>query len=313
MEAPMFNRRQIIPTLTALLALPPAGRAQAAATARLISAISRDMSALEVRSGGRLGVAVLDTASGKAFGHRADERFIMCSTFKLLIAGFVLRRVDRGQERLDRRIRYGKGVLMGNSPATRKHVADGMTVGQLCEATITVSDNAAANLLLDTFGGPVALTGFIRSLGDMVTSTDGYEPDINVAKPGQIDNTTSPNAMLSTLRTLTLGTALSPASRRQLVAWLVANKTGDKRLRAGLPTGWKAAGWTVGDKTGSWGDDTKGTTNDIAVIWPPARAGLARSPLLVTAYLTDSTLNSAGRNAVIAEVARLVVASGYAA
>lgn len=304
----MIDRRQVLATLSALPVLTGARGATAAATARLTSAISRGMNALEVRSGGRLGVAVLDTAGGKTFGHRADERFIMCSTFKVLIAGFVLRRVDQGQERLDRRVRYGKAALINNSPATEKHVADGMTVGQLCEATITLSDNAAANLLLDTFGGPAPLTGFIRSLGDTVTSTDGYEPHINVAKPGQIDNTTSPNAMLATLRSLTLGAALSPASRRQLVAWLVANKTGDKRLRAGLPAGWKASGWKVGDKTGSWADDKGGTTNDIAVIWPPGRA-----PLLVTAYLTESTLDSAGRNAVIAEVARLVIASGYAA
>lgn len=298
----MIHRRQAFLALAALPVLASAGRTQAAATARLTSGISRGINALEVRSGGRLGVAVLDTATGKTFGHRADERFIMCSTFKALIAGFVLRRVDQGQERLDRRIQYGKGVLMGNSPATKKHVADGMTVGQLCEATITLSDNAAANLLLDTFGGPAALTGFIRTLGDVVTSADDYEPGINFGKAGWATNTTSPNAMLATLKTLTLGTALSPASRKQLVAWLVANQTGDRRLRAGLPAGWK-----VGDKTGSGGDEKKGTTNDIAVIWPPGRP-----PLLITAYLTDSTLDSAGRNAVIAEVARLVVASGYA-
>jgi beta-lactamase class A len=279
-----------------------AGQSAAAATARLSSGISRGIAALEVRSGGRLGVAVLDTADGKTFGHRADERFVMCSTFKVLIAGFVLRRVDQGHEQLDRRLKYGKGVLMGNSPTTQKHVADGMTVGELCEATITLSDNAAANLLLDTFGGPAALTAFVRGLGDAITRCDGYEPDINVVKPGETHDTTSPNAMLATLRTLTLGSALSPASRQQLVAWLVANQTGGKRLRAGLPTGWK-----VGDKTGSWGNGKIGTTNDIAVIWPPGRP-----PLLITAYLTNATVDDDGRNAVIAEVARLVLASGFA-
>jgi beta-lactamase class A len=131
--------------------------------------------------------------------------------------------------------------------------ADGMTVGALCEATITLSDNAAANLLLDTFGGPQALTAFLRGLGDNVTRCDGDEPGINMVKPGEVHDTTSPNAMLATLRTLTLGSALSPASRQQLVAWLIANQTGDKRLRAGLPAGWK-----VGDKTGSWSDGKTG-------------------------------------------------------
>ncbi|CAN5306383.1 class A beta-lactamase [soil metagenome] len=304
----MIDRRQILASLAVMPALAGARGAEAAATARLTSGISRSMAALEIRSGGRLGVAVLNTANGKTFGHRADERFAMCSTFKALIAGFVLRRVDLGKERLDRRITYGKGVLMMNSPATEKHVEDGMTVGELCEATVTLSDNAAANLLLDTFGGPAALTAFLRGLGDKVTRCDGYEPGINVVKPGEIHDTTSPNAMLATLRTLTLGAALSPASRQQIVAWLVANQTGDKRLRAGLPAGWK-----VGDKTGSWGDGKTGTTNDIGVIWPRTSEGLGRPPLLITAYLANATLDSDGRNAVIAEVARLVVASGYPA
>ena len=303
----MIDRRQALTALSALPVLAATTQASSTVAVHMTSGISRSMAALEARSGGRLGVAVLDTATGKTFAHRADERFAMCSTFKTLIAGLVLKRVDQGHERLDRRIRYGKGVLMMNSPATEKHVDDGMTVGELCEATITLSDNAAANLLLDTFGGPSALTAFVRRLGDKVTRTDGYEPDINVVKPGEVHDTTSPNAMLATLRTLTLGSALSPVSRQRLVAWLVANRTGDKRLRAGLPAGWK-----VGDKTGSWGDDQKGTTNDIAVIWPATPAGFGRPPLLITTYLADARLDGDGRNAVIAEVARLVVAAGYA-
>lgn len=297
----MIDRRQVLTAISALPALSLAGPAASAATARLTSGISRGIVALEVRSGGRLGVAVLDTASGKSFGHRADERFAMCSTFKALVAGFVLKRVDQGKERLDRRITYGKGVLMMNSPVTEKHVEGGMTVGELCEATVARSDNAAANLLLDTFGGPKALTAFLRGLGDKVTRCDRYEPGLNIVKPGEVHDTTSPNAMLATLRTLTLGAALSPVSRQQLVAWLVANQTGDARLRAGLPPGWK-----VGDRTGSWGDGKIGTTNDIAVIWPPGRP-----PLLITTYLNRSTLDNDRRNAVIAEVARLVVAGGF--
>jgi beta-lactamase class A len=308
MEDPMIDRRQVLTAFAALPALSLAAPAASSTTTRLTSAISRGINALEVRSGGRLGVAVLDTASGKTFGHRADERFAMCSTVKALIAGAVLKRVDRGQERLDRRIAYGAGVLVSHSPVTEKNVGQGMTVGALCEATMTLSDNAAANLLLDTFGGPQALTAFMRGLGDKVTRLDNYEPGLNVVKPGEVHDTTSPNAMLASLRTLTLGQALSPASRQQLIAWLVANQTGDKRLRAGLPAGWK-----VGDKTGSWGDGKTGTTNDIAVIWPPGSSKGARPPLLITTYLTHSTLDNDGRNAVVAEVARLVVAAGFGA
>lgn len=299
----MIDRRQAFTALLALPTLAASGQAAGVATARLTSGISRGMAALEARSGGRLGVAVLDTADGKAFNHRGDERFPMCSTFKALAAGFVLKRVDQGQEHLDRRITYGKSVLLSHSPVTEKHVADGMNVDALCEAAVTQSDNAAANLLLDGFGGPQALTAFLRGLGDKVTRLDRREPELNVVKPGEVHDTTSPNAMLATLRSLTLGAALSPPSRAKLVGWLVANQTGDARLRAGLPAGWK-----VGDKTGSWSDNRRGTTNDIAVVWPSGRP-----PLLITTYLANAALDNDGRNAVLAEVARLVVAAGYGA
>jgi len=303
LEAHMLDRRLVLTALATLPVLGTARPGRAAATVRLTSAMSRSMAALEARSGGRLGVAALDTQTGAAFAHRGDERFALCSTFKALVAGLVLARVDQGQERLDRRIRYGKAALVSHSPATEKHLGDGMTVGALCEATVTLSDNAAANLLLDTFGGPPALTAFVRTLGDKVTRLDRREPELNVVTPGDPRDTTSPRAMLGSLRALALGAALSPASRQQMIAWLVANQTGDKRLRAGLPAGWK-----VGDKTGSWGDGKTGTTNDIAVIWPPGRA-----PILVTAYLGRSTLPNDQRNAVIAEVARTLVAGGFGA
>lgn len=299
----MLDRRLLLTAFATLPVLGAPGAGLAAASARLTSGISRSMAALEARSGGRLGVAVLDTKTGATFGHRADERFALCSTFKALVAGLILARVDQGKERLDRRIRYGRDVLVAHSPATEKHVDDGMTVGALCEATVTLSDNAAANLLLDTFGGPPALTAFLRTLGDKVTRLDRREPELNIVKPGEIHDTTSPRAMLGSLRALALGTALSPGSRQQLVDWLVANQTGDKRLRAGVPAGWK-----VGDKTGSWGDSKGGTTNDIGVIWPPGRP-----PLLITAYLGGSTLPADQRNAVIAEVARIVVTGGFGA
>jgi beta-lactamase class A len=251
-------------------------------------------------------VAVLDTADGKTFTYRGDERFAMCSTFKALVAGFVLKRVDQGQERLDRRIRYGKSVLITHSPATEKHVGDGMTVGALCEATITLSDNAAANLLLDTFGGPQALTTFLRGLGDKVTRCDGYEPGLNVVKPGEIHDTTSPNAMLATLRTLTLGrgpvAGLAPATDR------LADRQPDRRQApAGRPAG-RLEGRRQDRQLGRRQD---GTTNDIAVIWPSVPGGFGRPPLLITTYLSRSSLDNDGRNAVIAEVARLVVAAGF--
>jgi beta-lactamase class A len=252
---------------------------------------------IEVSVAGRLGVAVLDTATGGLAGHRLDERFPMCSTFKFLAAAMVLARVDAGQERLDRRIVVTRGSLLEWAPVTRKRVGGaGMTVAELCEAAITVSDNTAANLLLASAGGPAALTAFARRAGDGVTRLDRTEPTLNEAIPGDPRDTTTPVAMLELLRETVLGTALSASSREQLTAWLVANKTGDKRLRAGVPKGWR-----VGDKTGSGRNNA---TNDVAVIWPPGRA-----PIIVTAYYLEAHASEDERNAVLSEVGRLATAA----
>lgn len=258
--------------------------------------LQRAVAGLELRYGGRLGVAVLDSAGNTASAHRGEERFALCSTFKFLAAAFVLARIDRGEENLARRIVYTKEDLVTYSPITEKHVgAGGLTVGEICEAAITVSDNTAGNLLLDSFGGPAGLTAYMRSLGDEVTRLDRRETELNEAKPGDPRDTTTPVAMREILRKTVLGTALSASSRDQLVAWLVANKTGDKRLRAGLPRDWR-----VGDKTGSGGNNT---TNDIAVIWPPGRA-----PIVVAAYYTEAQASDDERSAVLAEVGRLAAA-----
>ncbi len=252
------------------------------------------LAALEKRIGARLGVAALDTGTERFWGHRADERFPMCSTFKLLAGAAVLARVDEGRETLDRRIRFQDGDLVTYSPVTKERVRDGMTLAELCEATMTLSDNTAANLILDSLGGPSAVTGFVRSVGDTATRLDRRETDLNTAIPGDPRDTTTPRAMTATLRALVLGDRLSPASREQLAAWLVANKTGDARLRAGVPKGWR-----VGDKTGT---GAYGTANDVGVIWPANR-----KPLIVSVYITETKASLDERNAVTAEVARVVV------
>lgn len=258
--------------------------------------VTAALAALEHRHGGRLGVAALDLASGTRTERRGDERFPMCSTFKLLAAALVLARVDRGQERLDRRVTLDAEELVPYSPATEKRVGPaGMTIAELCEAAITLSDNTAANLMLASFGGPRSLTAYVRSLGDTVTRLDRIEPDLNEATPGDPRDTTTPAAMLRTVRQLVLGDALSKESRSQLTTWLVANTTGDARLRAGLPKNWR-----VGDKTGS---GNHGTTNDVAVAWPPDRA-----PLMLSVYYSGSPAPAEQRNAVLADVARLIVA-----
>ena len=157
---------------------------------------SSELARIEARSGGRLGVFARDTGSGRTIAHRSDERFPMCSTFKMLAVAAILARVDRGLERRDRRLTYTKADLLDPAPVTSAHLATGsMTIADLCAAALISSDNTAANLLLHALGGPHALTAFLRSrpVHDPITRLDRFEPTLNSAIPGDPRDTTTPH------------------------------------------------------------------------------------------------------------------------
>ena len=251
---------------------------------------------IEAASGGRLGVCIHDTGTGRRLAYRADERFPMCSTFKFLAAAFVLQRADSGLEELTRAVAIpAKADLVPYSPATGPNAGRTMTMAQLCDAAVTLSDNTAANLMLESFGGPAGLTEFTRALGDRFTRLDRNEPLLNEATPGDERDTTTPAAMLGLMTKLLVNKTLKSASREQLTAWMLANNTGAKQIRAGLPNGWR-----VGDKTGSGGN---GTGNDIAIVWP---SGRDIAPILVTAYLTGTSGPVEQRHATLAAVGALL-------
>ncbi len=250
---------------------------------------------IEAATGGRLGVALLDTGSDRTVTYRRDERFPMCSTAKVLACAALLARVDAGQDSLDRRVRYTSADLVTYSPTTKDHVGDdGMTLAALCEAALTLSDNTAMNLVVARVGGPAGVTHFVRSLGDPVTRLDRTETTLNEAVPGDPRDTTTPVAMAANLRKVALGPMLSPGSRDLLCAWMTANTTGTAKLRAGVPQTWR-----VGDKTGT---GERGTSNDVAVMWPPNRA-----PIVAVVYLTGATsVSEEARAAASAAVGRVV-------
>jgi beta-lactamase class A len=295
----MESRRDIIQMAGALAGFGLLGTTRTVSAQPVRQSLTKlgdELARIERDSGGRLGVALRDTGSGEQVELHGSDAFPMCSTFKLLASAAVLRRVDEGREKLERRIVYTKSDLVTYSPATKKHVRDGMTLAQLCEAAMTLSDNTAGNLLLAAIGGPAGVTAFARSLGDPVTRLDRIETALNEAIPGDPRDTTTPLAMLDNVHKLALGDALSEASRKHLTGWLLGSKTGEGRLRAGLPPTWR-----VGDKTGS---GERGTTNEIGVAWPQNGA-----PVVFAIYLTNTRAAAKDRNATLAAVGRALMAT----
>jgi beta-lactamase class A len=253
---------------------------------------------IERRIGGRVGVAALDTSTGDWIGHRVQERFAMCSTFKWLLAAHAL---FMGQAILglpNRQLAFTESDLQAYAPTARQLLPRGwMSVHDACEAAVVLSDNTAANLLLTSVSSPASLTEFLRHSGDSVTRLDRLEPELNENMPDDPRDTSTPKAMVLSLKRLLLtDSELYASSRESLIGWMIESPTGRERLRAGLPPTWR-----VGDKTGTWTGEHN-ATNDVAIAWPPNRA-----PILIAAYLSNSTVEPAARNAAHAEIARIIV------
>lgn len=291
-----MNRRHFLIMSSLSLALEPLS-AHAAQPHRLL-AICRE---LERQSGGRLGVYLHDGRAGatheQEFLYHGEARFPMCSVFKWLLAAAVLRRVEAGQDSLDRKLRFSRQDLLDYSPATEAQAdGPGMSLAQLCEGAVADSDNTAANLLLDALGGLPAFNAFLRAQGDRVTRLDRPEPMLNEARPGDPRDTSTPRAMGANLRRLLLGDGLSPASRQQLKDWMLATRTSGARLRAGLDEGWRLA-----DKTGT-GDN--GTANDVGIYWTPTG-----EPIVLCVFLTAARSDRVAQSAAIAAIGRAARAS----
>ena len=282
-----MRRRELLWSVAAL----PATRARAA------EAVPQAIRTFEADSGGHLGLYAENTLDGRRLAWRPDDRFVMCSSFKASLAALVLRRVDRQTDNLVDRIALGPGNMQDwYAPIARANLAKGsMTVGDMCAAAVEHSDNTCASLLLKRVGGPAAVTAFWRSLGGDVSRLDDPEPILNRTPHGGVRDTTTPRAMAATFRKLTLGGVLSPASRSILNGWLIANTTGDDRLRAGLP-----GAWVKGDKTGNNGADA---AIDLAVTWA------SRAPIIIAAFTRGGSPTAAQFKEVFRAVGELAASN----
>jgi beta-lactamase class A len=288
--------------------------AQIAAAASLLSgcatgprsnAFATALSDLERTAGGKLGVTFLVPATGKVLSHRGSERFAMASSFKLALAAVILREADQGRLSLTTQVPITQSDLVSNSPIVTENLARGsLSIGALAQAAQTTSDNAATNLLLRQIGGPAGLTAKLREMGDTVTRIDRFEPDMNAVGVNDPRDTTTPVAMAGTIAKMLTTDWLGQGSIAMLIEWMVATKTGTKRLRAGLPSDWKA-----GDKTGTTAADDASQPdryNDIAITWPPSK-----SPMIIAAYYESPVKSPNMRDedqAVLAQVGAIAAA-----
>lgn len=278
--------RKFIATLCGVVACATLSITACAQDGTLLQAVAD----IEARLQARLGVTVIEVGTERIWQYRGDERFPMSSTFKTLACAALLHHVDEGLEDLQRVVTIEEQELVSYSPVTEARTdSTGMTLEELCVATITVSDNTAGNKVLQAIGGPAGLTAFMRTLGDQETRLDRWETDLNEGLPGDRRDTTTPHAMARAVQQLVLGQVLSATSRQLLEDWLRDDKVADALFRAGLP-----GDWEIADKTGAGGH---GSRSIAAVMWTPSG-----NALVATVYITETEASFDARNAAIAQI-----------
>ena len=260
------------------------------------NSINKRLSLLENKYQGRLGIAAINTGNNQRINYHANEHFPFGSTAKVIAVSAILKKSENEPALLHKKILFTKSALIvsGYAPITQKHLSNGMNISELCKAAIEYSDNAAMNLLIKQLGSPKAVTQFARGIGNQTFRLDRMEPQLNSAIPGDLRDTATPQSMASSLKKLVLGGALALPERQQLKNWLIHNTTGNNRIRAAVSNT-----WVVGDKTGT-GD--YGTTNDIAIIWPPKC-----KPLVLAVYFTQHNKNATPSDTVIATATQLII------
>ncbi len=281
---PMLNTTKNIFLCTALLLT------SASTTA---TTLNNSISAIEQRISGRIGVAVLDTQNKQTWAYNGDAHFPMMSTFKTLACAKMLSESTNGNLDPSTSSLIKAEELIPWSPVTKTFVNNTITVAKACEATMLTSDNTAANIVLQYIGGPQGVTAFLREIGDEESQLDRIEPELNEAKVGDLRDTTTPKAIVTTLNKLLLGDVLLDLDKNQLKTWMQNNKVSDPLLRSILPQG-----WFIADRSGAGGNGSRGIT---AMLWHSER-----QPLIISIYLTETELAMAMRNEIIVEIGKLI-------
>lgn len=240
-----------------------------------------------------IGAAIFDVDQQKLWHYNGDARFPLMSTFKVLACAKLLVDVEKGIQRFNTSTMITKSDLIYWSPITKHMIGEKMSLKQACSATMTMSDNTAANIVLTGINGPKALTQFLRDIGDNVTRLDRIEPQLNQALKDDKRDTTSPSAMVKTLHTLLFGNVLTAPSKAQLTQWMIDNKVTGSLLRSVLPKP-----WSIADRSGAGGFGSRAIA---AIVWSEKQ-----TPLIIAIYLTQTEATKAERDKAIATIGETI-------
>ncbi len=255
--------------------------------------VEREARTIEATLSARIGFSVLDTQNGEYWDYNGNERFPLTSTFKTIACAKLLYDSEQGKINPNRTVEIKKTDLVTYSPVIEKYVGQAITLDDACFATMTTSDNTAANIIISAVGGTESVTDFLRQIGDKETRLDRIEPELNEGKLGDLRDTTTPKAIASTLNELLFGSALSQMSQKKLESWMVNNQVTGNLLRSVLPEG-----WNIADRSGAGGFGARSIT---AVVWSEHQ-----SPIIISIYIAQTDASMADRNDAIVKIGRSI-------
>ena len=297
-----------------------------------LSRLEREIARLSQVSGGVVGVTAVHLESGRRVSLNPMERFPMASTFKVPIAVQLLTRIDKGEVKLDQMIDIKLSDLHPGSGTLADLFNKGglaISVRNLMELMLLISDNSATDVLLRTAGGASAVTARMRELGiegiNVNRSTaqliadwigvgslppeDQWNPALfqmafasvkpeerkaaNVKFETDPRDTSTPDAMAALLEKIYRKDILKPESAELLLDIMHRCRTGEARLRGLLPQG-----TAIAHKTGTIG----GSANDVGIITLPDNAG----HVAIAVFVKSSGNDVAVRERAIAEIGRAV-------
>ncbi|WP_336919857.1 PSE family carbenicillin-hydrolyzing class A beta-lactamase [Vibrio cholerae] len=263
------------------------------ASSSKFQSVEQEIKGIESSLSARIGVAILDTQNGESWDYNGDQRFPLTSTFKTIGCAKLLYDAEHGKVNLNSTVEVKKADLVTYSPVLEKQVGKPITLSDACFATMTTSDNTAANIVINAVGDPKSITDFLRQIGDKETRLDRVEPELNEGKLGDLRDTTTPNAITSTLNQLLFGSTLSEASQKKLESWMVNNQVTGNLLRSVLPVK-----WSIADRSGAGGFGARSIT---AIVWSEEK-----KTIIVSIYLAQTEASMAERNDAIVKIGRSI-------
>lgn len=321
-----------------LLSAPVTLAAQAARTAGTSTATDPGLARLEAEitrlaaiSGGKVGVGAIHLESGRELFVNRGEPFPMASTFKVPIAVQLLTRVDSGQLKLDSLITIKPSDLHPGSGTLTSLFDDPgvvLSVRNLMELMLLISDNSATDIMLRTAGGSGPVNARLRALSVSGISVDRSTLNLiadaigvkNLPPESELTprifnglargvseadqksaaeafyrdrrDTATPDGMAKLLESIWRGKALSKTNTDLLLDIMRRCETGPNRIKGFLPPD-----VVVRHKTGTLGI---GVANDVGIIDLPNGAG----HLVLTVFVKESTRSAEMQERAIAQIAR---------